>query len=90
MPRYLYVRAKVTPPCPHRSELFNTLLDKATDTPVPDVVPHADPGGISFSHCFVEAEDADDAYFQGGRSDQLPPRTPNTAMNDYVVLMDPA
>ena len=81
--RFVYVRAQVAPPDPSRALLWQGLTEQATGHPVPDVIPHADPGGISFEHAFVCAEDEDDAYLLG--HDALPPVTPGRVTNDYVI-----
>jgi hypothetical protein len=44
-------------------------------------------GGISFSHCLIEAHDADDAYSKGPHGD-LPPLAKGAVMNDYVVCLN--
>lgn len=83
MKPYIYIRVEVMPPDADRVALWQTLTEAATGNPVPDVIPHADPGGISFKHAFLFALDRDEAYSNG--FDLLPPRKPGSVMNDYVV-----
>lgn len=84
---YLYVQVQVQPADPDRVNLLNGLVEKATNTPQPDVVPHTDPGGISFSNVLVEASSHEEAYDVGYVKMEAGghERGQNAVMNDYVI-----
>lgn len=86
--RWVYVRAEVLPADPRRVTLLNGLVEKTGGAPAPDVIPHTDPGAISFQHTFVWASSESDAYCFGGRVLDKLGRKPGSVMNDYVVMMN--
>ena len=83
--KFLYVRAEVLPADPDRVMLLNSLVEHAGGRPTADVVPHTDPGGISFKHVQLAAADKDDAYLRG--YDMLPAPKKGAVINDYVVCL---
>lgn len=84
---YLYVQVQVQPADPDRVTLLNGLVEKATETPQPDVIPHTDPGAISFANVLVEAASDDEAYDVGYATMEAGghERGQNAVMNDYVI-----
>lgn len=82
-PEWLYVRVEVLPADPGRCMLLASLVEKTTGRPTADIVPHTDPGGISFQHVRLVANDEDDAYNQGWNL--LPQPAQGSVCNDYVV-----
>lgn len=80
---WIYVRVEVLPADPGRVMLLNGLAEKTGSAPTPDLVPHTDPGAISFRHVRMVAKDQDDAYLKGW--DLLPKPKPGAVCNDYVV-----
>ncbi len=84
---FVYVQCQVTAADPDRVNLLNGLVEKTTGQAQPDVVPHADPGSISFADVLIEAYDADTAYDEGHKALEATghKRQPNSAMNDYVI-----
>jgi hypothetical protein len=83
--KYICVRVEVGPADPDRVSLINSLIERYYWSPIPDVIPHTDPGAIEFCHAFLEADSEDDAYNRGPKL--LPPRTPGTVVNDYVIAL---
>lgn len=82
---FLYVRVEVLPADPGRVMLLNGLDEKTSGRPVADIVPHTDPGAISFKHARLTAADEDDAYLRGW--DLLPTPKRGAAINDYAVRL---
>jgi hypothetical protein len=85
MSTFLYIRAQVAPANPSRASLLNTLAEVATGSPAPDIIPHTEPGAISFEHVRLEAADEEEAYDRG--YELLPPPEPGSVMNDYVIAL---
>lgn len=83
---FIYIRAEVQPANPETVALLNGLVEKVGGQPTPDIVPHTDPGGISFRHARLFAVDQDEAYLLGW--DLLPPPAAGAVINDYVVCLD--
>jgi hypothetical protein len=84
---YLYVQVQVQPADSDRATLLNGLVEKVTGTPQLDLIPHTDPGAISFSSVLVEAASDDEAYDTGYIKLKASghKRGQNAVMNDYVV-----
>ncbi len=82
-PEWLYIRVEVLPADPERCMLLTALAEKTTGRPTADIVLHTDPGGISFQHVRLVANDEEDAYTQGWHL--LPPPAKGSVCNDYVV-----
>ncbi len=84
---FVYVQCQVLPADPDRVNLLNGLVEKTTGQAQPDVVPHADPGGISFADVLVEAIDEETAYDEGYKALEATghERQPGAVMNDYVI-----
>ncbi len=82
MRSWLYVQVHVEPADPERVNLMHGLAEKTGGPPVPDVIPHTDPGAITFRAAFVLAPTPEDAYTEAL---SVPfPELPGV-MNDWVV-----
>jgi len=84
---YLYVQCQVLPANPESVSLLNGLVEKTSGQPQPDVIPHTDPGGISFAKMLVEASDEDEAYDSGFTLLEIEghKRQEGAVMNDWVI-----